>query len=62
MPAVNASMLISDISSSGKTLFENNLRPLTDGEILKSQACIFSSKKSLKKKGVKSLIKLLSKD
>ena len=62
MPAMNTSMLISDIMSSGSTLFDNNLRPLNDGEILKSQACIFSSKKSLKKKGVKKIIKLLSKD
>ena len=34
---------------------------LADGEILKSQACIFSSKKSKKKKGLKSLIRLLTK-
>ena len=33
-----------------------------DGLILKSQACLFSSKKSIKKKGVKSLMKLLSKN
>jgi len=34
---------------------------LKDVEILKSQACIFSSKKNSKKKGLKNLIKLLSK-
>jgi len=37
------------------------LRVLKDGEILKSQACIFTSKKNFKKKGLKKLINLLSK-
>ena len=60
MPATNSSMLISDIVSSGLTMKQNNLRPLNDGEILKSQACLFSSKKSKKKKGIRSLINLLS--
>ena len=36
-------------------------RILNDGEILKSQACIFSSRKNLKEKGVKKLINLLIK-
>ena len=62
MPATNSAMLISDIVSSGLTMKQNNLRPLNDGLILKSQACLFSSKKSIKKKGVKSLMKLLSKN
>ena len=61
MCAMNTAQLISDITSSGDTLKQNNLRILNDGEILKSQACIFSSKKSKKKKGLKSLIKLLTK-
>ena len=61
MCAMNTAQLISDITSSGATLKQNNLRILNDGEILKSQACIFSSKKSKKKKGLKSLIRLLSK-
>ena len=61
MCAMNNAQLISDITSSGDTLKQNNLRILNDGEILKSQACIFSSKKKLKKKGLKSLINLLSK-
>lgn len=62
MPATNSAMLISDIVSSGITMKQNNLRPLNDGLILKSQACLFSSKRNAKKKGVKNLIKLLSKD
>ena len=61
MCAMNNAQLISDITSSGDTLKQNNLRILNDGEILKSQACIFTSKKNLKKKGLKSLINLLSK-
>ena len=61
MCAMNTAQLISDITSSGATLRQNNLRILNDGEILKSQACIFSSKKSKKKKRLKSLIRLLTK-
>ena len=54
--------LITDITSTGKTIKSNNLRILKDGEILKSQACIFTSKKSsIKKKGLSNLINLLSK-
>ncbi len=60
MCAMNTAQLICDISSSGTTIKQNNLRILNDGEILKSQACIFSSKKSKKKRGLKSLIRLLT--
>jgi ATP phosphoribosyltransferase len=60
MPAVNSSTLVSDIVSSGITMIQNKLRPLNDGLILKSQACLFSSKKSKKKRGIKNIIKLLS--
>ncbi len=45
MPAMDTAMLISDISSTGTTMKKNHLRPLSDGEILKSQACLLSSKK-----------------
>ena len=61
MPAMDTAMLISDISSTGTTMKKNHLRPLSDGEILKSQACLFSSKKSKSKKGLQGLIKLFSK-
>ena len=60
-PFTGSSELITDISSSGETLKANNLRILKDGGILKSQACIFTSKKNSKKKGLKDLIRLLSK-
>ena len=43
-----------------KTLRANNLRVLKDGEILKSQACIFISKKNVKKKNLKKFIKLIT--
>ena len=61
MPAMDTAMLVSDISSTGTTMKKNYLRPLSDGEILKSQACLFSSKKSKSKKRLQGLIKLFSK-
>ena len=61
MCVMNNAQIISDITSTGTTLKQNNLRILNDGEILKSQACIFSSRKNLKKKGLKKLINLLIK-
>ena len=60
-PFTGSANLITDISSTGETIKSNNLRILKDGQILKSQACIFVSKKNLKKKGIKKLVKLLSK-
>ena len=49
-PFTGSSEVISDITSSGETLKANNLRILTDGKILNSQACMLSSKISSKKK------------
>ena len=60
-PFTGSSELISDISQTGKTLEANNLRELRDGIILKSQACIFTSKKNSNKKGLKNFVRLLSK-
>ena len=60
-PFTGSADLITDISSTGETIKSNNLRILKDGQILKSQACIFVSKKNLKKNGIKKLVKLLSK-
>ena len=60
-PFIGSAELISDISSTGETLKANNLRVLKDGKILNSQACIFTSKKNSKKKGLNNLIKSLSK-
>ena len=50
--------MCTDLSSTGETLRQNNLKVI--GSILKSSACLFYSKKSLKKKGVKKIVKLLS--
>ena len=61
MPVIGTAEFISDITSSGQTLKANKLRVLNDGEILRAQACIFTSKISHKKKGLTNLIKLLSK-
>ena len=60
-PFTGTAEIISDITSSGATLKANNLRILKDGEILKSQACLMISKKSLNKKRIKSLIKIFKK-
>ena len=60
-PFTGSANLITDISSTGETIKSNNLLILKDGEILKSHACIFVSKKNLKKNGIKKLVKLLSK-
>jgi ATP phosphoribosyltransferase len=44
-PFIGSSEIITDISSTGKTLEDNNLRVLKDGMILKSTACLFIAKK-----------------
>ena len=51
--------LIVDLSTTGDTLRQNNLKVIDT--ILSSSACLFYAKKSIKKKGVKKIIKLLSK-
>ena len=48
-PFIGSSEIISDITSTGKTLKDNNLRILKDGLILKSQACVLFSKKKAAK-------------
>ena len=60
-PFIGSSEIVTDITSTGETLKANNLRILKDGQILKSQACMMTSKSSFKKFEVKKLIKLLSK-
>ena len=55
-PFIGSSEIISDITSSGKTLNDNDLRILKDGLILKSTACLFASKKSIKREIVKSFL------
>ncbi len=48
-PFIGSSEVITDITSSGKTLKDNNLRILKDGLILKSNACLFISKRKSSK-------------
>ena len=52
--------LIVDLSTTGETLRQNNLKVISS--ILSSSACLFYAKKSIKKKGVKKILKLLSKN
>ena len=46
-PFIGSSEIITDITSTGKTLEDNNLRILKDGLILKSTACLFFAKKKI---------------
>ena len=48
-PFIGSSEIITDITSTGKTLKDNNLRVLKDGLILNSQACLLVSKKKASK-------------
>ena len=56
---IGKSDIIVDLSSTGETLRQNNLKAIDS--ILKSSACLFSSKKLQNQKEVKKIIKLLSK-
>ena len=44
-PFTGSAELITDITSTGSTLKENNLRIISDGKILQSSACLLVSKK-----------------
>ena len=59
-PFIGSSEIITDISSTGKTLEDNNLRVLKDGLILKSSACLLFSKNKAKK--LKSFLNTLEKN
>tara|TARA_B110001452_G_C15122070_1_gene391081 strand:+ start:225 stop:893 length:669 start_codon:yes stop_codon:yes gene_type:complete len=48
-PFIGSSEIITDITSTGKTLVDNNLRVLKDGLILQSKACLLISKISRNK-------------
>ena len=56
-PFIGSSEIITDITSTGKTLADNNLRVLKDGLILKSTACLFYATK--KKRRLQHFFKLL---
>jgi ATP phosphoribosyltransferase len=57
-PFIGSSEVITDITSTGKTLEDNNLRVLKDGLILKSTACLLVNKK--KEIILKSFLKALN--
>lgn len=46
-PAIGFADIIADLVSSGLTLRDNHLRPLSDGQILASQACLIANKQAL---------------
>jgi ATP phosphoribosyltransferase len=46
-PTIGYSDLIVDLVSTGTTLRDNRLRPLEDGQILESQACLVANRKAL---------------
>jgi ATP phosphoribosyltransferase len=47
-PAIGYADMISDLVSTGTTLRDNHLRPLADGLILRSQACLIANRAALK--------------
>ena len=47
-PTMGYADLIADLTSSGTTLRENRLRPLSGGTILRSQACLVGNRRSLR--------------
>ena len=57
-PFIGSAEIITDITSTGKTLKDNDLRVLKDGLILKSSACLFISKnKNLNLSSISNIIK-----
>ena len=58
-PFIGSSEIITDITSTGKTLADNNLRVLKDGLILSSNACLFIAKKKAAK--LQPFLKILDK-
>ncbi len=46
-PAIGFADLIADLVSSGLTLRDNHLRPLEDGLIIKSEACLIANRSAL---------------
>ena len=57
-PFTGSSEIITDITSTGKTLRANNLRILKDGKILKSEACLMISKSASKSNALNKIVKL----
>jgi ATP phosphoribosyltransferase len=49
-PAIGYADLICDLVSSGITLRDNHLRPLSDGEVLRSQAVLIANRRALQER------------
>ena len=49
-PAIGYADLIADLVSTGTTLRDNHLRPLDDGPILRSQACLIANRQLLQRR------------
>jgi len=60
-PAAGYADIIVDITSTGTTLAANGLKLLSDGVILRSQACLISSRSSLNKPDMTTFIRHLHK-
>ncbi len=52
-PIMGFADIIVDISSTGTTLRENKLKPLVDGTVLRSQACLVGNRDTLKQSPIK---------
>ena len=52
-PLMGTADVVSDLSSSGGTLRENDLKPLKDGVIVQSAACLVASKRGLRDESAK---------
>ena len=52
-PAMGFADVIADISSSGTTMRENRLKPLSGGAVLASQACLIANRRRLREDGDK---------
>lgn len=61
-PAAGQADIIVDITSTGSTLRANDLRILDDGIILKSQACLFTTKAKPKSAAIAELVAALQRD
>ena len=61
MPFTGSAEIVIDITSTGQTIKANNLRILKDGEILKSEACMMTSRLALKNNVFKRIVRLFSK-
>ena len=59
-PFNGKSDIITDLTSSGETLRQNNLKVIDSAIILKSSGSLICNKKSLKRKEVRKAIKLIT--